>query len=66
MANQQMSEFVELIVAAPEDFIGIVDVSDTTDSPQGTTKRITLVNLAGALLAIGSGASEFIITEGED
>lgn len=64
MANQQMSEFVELTVASPDDFIGIVDASDTTDSPQGTTKKITLANLANALMAIGSGASEFLITEG--
>ena len=51
MPNQQMSEFVELIDAAPDDFIGIVDVSDTTDSPQGTTKRITIGNLIASILA---------------
>lgn len=64
MANEQMSEFVELTVASPEDFIAIVDASDTADSPEGTTKKITLANLASALSAIAAGASEFLITEG--
>lgn len=50
-------------MASPEDFIGIVDASDTTDSPQGTTKKITLDNLAAAVQAIAAGDAEFIIKE---
>lgn len=64
MANQQISDFTALSTASANDLLVVVDVSDTTDSPQGTTKKITLADLASAVLAIESGASEFLITEG--
>lgn len=48
MANQEIDDFTALGVApAVGDLLAIVDVSDTTDSPQGTTKKITVANLLG-------------------
>lgn len=44
--NGPISGFTELAVApATGDQLPIVDVSDTTDSAQGTTKRMTIANL---------------------
>lgn len=52
MPNQEIDDFTALAVApAVGDLLPIVDVSDTTDSPQGTTKKITVTNL----LAGGAG-----------
>lgn len=40
-----------LTAVAAADVMHIVDTSDTTDSPQGTSKKITIANLfAGVLL----------------
>lgn len=48
MPNQEIDDFTALAVApAVGDLLAIVDVSDTTDSPQGTTKKITVTNLLG-------------------
>ena len=43
----------ELLTVSDLDWIHIVDVSDTTDSPQGTSKKIRKSNL---ITAIGGGA----------
>lgn len=49
MPNEEIDSFTALAVApAAGDLLPIVDVSDTTDSPQGTTKKITVANLVGA------------------
>lgn len=57
MANQEIDDFTALGVApAVGDLLAIVDVSDTTDSAQGTTKKITAANLL-ALGAAPSGAA---------
>lgn len=46
MADQTITELTELAAApASNDVLVIVDVSDTTQSPQGTTKKITVSNL---------------------
>lgn len=52
MPNQEIDDFTALTTAADGDLLPIVDISDTTDSPQGTTKKITRANLfsAGAQL----------------
>lgn len=63
MPTQQISDFVALTVASGDDLLVVVDTSDVTDSPQGTTKKITLANLAAAIQAIAAGDSDFIITE---
>jgi hypothetical protein len=45
MATQEIDDFTALVTPASGDLLPIVDVSDTTDSPQGTTKKITVSNL---------------------
>lgn len=60
MPNQEIDDFTALAVApAVGDLLAIVDVSDTTDSPQGTTKKITVADLlaggAGPTGAAGGG-----------
>lgn len=48
MANKRISELTALTSVASGDFLPIVDVSDTTDSSAGTTKKITQANLGFA------------------
>lgn len=45
MANQTLTDLTELTAVQDGDFLYIVDVSDTTDSPDGTGKKITKFNL---------------------
>lgn len=49
MARLPISGLTALTTPASGDHVPIVDVSDTTASAQGTTKRITYANLATAL-----------------
>lgn len=49
MADKKITELTELAEApASGDLVAIVDVSDTTDSPQGTTKKITADNFGAS------------------
>lgn len=41
----------ELSLADPTDFVHIVDVSDTTDNPEGSSKKIQVGNVGGLFLA---------------
>lgn len=53
MPNEQISQFTALAVApAAGDLLAIVDVSDTTDAPTGTTKKITWSNLLALLTGV--------------
>jgi hypothetical protein len=45
MATQEIDDFTTLTTPASGDLLPIVDVSDTTDSPQGTTKKIAVSDL---------------------
>lgn len=46
MANKRISSLTSLGAApATDDIIPITDISDTTGSPQGTTKKVTVANL---------------------
>lgn len=45
MATQEIDDFTALTTPAAGDLLPIVDVSDTTDSPQGTTKKIAVSDL---------------------
>lgn len=45
MANQEIDDFTALTAPASGDLSPLVDVSDTTDSAQGTTKKVTLADL---------------------
>lgn len=57
MANKKISELTELTTTATGDLVPIVDVSDTTDSASGTTKKITMTNLLGSTPGILPNAS---------
>lgn len=54
MANKKISEFTALTSIADGDLLPIVDVSDTTDSADGTTKKITKANLTSGLITSSS------------
>lgn len=49
MADTRISQLTALTSVATGDLIPIVDVSDTTDSAAGTTKKITKANLVTAV-----------------
>lgn len=49
-ADEEITDFTELdATPAVGDLLVVVDVSDTTDSDEGTTKKITTSNLFGGL-----------------
>jgi len=54
MASQEIDDFTALTTPAGGDLLPIVDISDTTDSAQGTTKKITVTNLLAAVAASGT------------
>ena len=45
MAGIKITDLAALSTAATDDYLCIVDVSDTSQSPEGTTKKIEVVNL---------------------
>lgn len=47
MADSTIANLTALTIVAVGDLIPITDISDTTDSPGGTTKKITQQNLVG-------------------
>jgi hypothetical protein len=49
MAGVKITDLTPLATAASDDLLYIVDVSDTTESPQGTSKQIEVGNLISAL-----------------
>ena len=52
MANKRISSLTSLGAApATDDIIPITDISDTTGSAQGTTKKVTVANLHSGLQA---------------
>jgi hypothetical protein len=60
MANKKISELTPLTLAALGDLLETVDISDLTDSPQGTNKQITAQNLLGLISSVlipGKGLS---------
>lgn len=46
----KLTEKGELVIAADDDLIHVVDISDVSGSPQGTSKKMTIVNLKSAVL----------------
>jgi hypothetical protein len=58
MATRKTSQLTELAAApANNDLVMVVDVSDTTMSSSGTNKKVTITNLASAIVAAGSVTS---------
>jgi hypothetical protein len=45
MAGIKITDLAALSTAATDDYLCIVDVSDTSQSPEGTTKKIEVVNI---------------------
>lgn len=48
MANAKLTDKSELLTPADGDWLYIVDISDLSESPQGTSKKIKKVNVASA------------------
>ncbi len=57
MADQKLTDLPELMSIENNDFVYVVDVSDTTDSPEGTSKKIQKTNLDASI------SSESIIVQ---
>ena len=68
MANKKISSFTE-ITEAPDsaDVLPIVDVSDTTGAPTGTTKKVSLTNLSAGIVDISTSQLDAasLVTESE-
>ena len=47
MANKRITELTDIGTPNPLDVLEIVDVSDTTDSPEGTSKKVKVSELGG-------------------
>lgn len=60
MANKKITELTALTTVASGDFVPVVDVSDTTDSAAGTTKKITYTNLTTDLLTSSSDITALV------
>lgn len=60
----QITAYAALTEAADDDLLVVVDVSDTTMSPGGSTKRITVADLAGSGGAVVPGGAELVISSG--
>ena len=44
MANTKVTDLTEVTTVASGDFLYVVDVSDTTDSSAGSSRKITQTN----------------------
>ena len=64
MGNKKITDLTELTIPSSGDYIPIVDVSDTTDDPAGTTKKIKSYRLGGNTYnvknygAVGDGTTD--------
>jgi hypothetical protein len=55
MAGVKITDLTTLATAASDDLLYIVDISDTTESPQGTSKSIEVGNLLPTIPILSSG-----------
>lgn len=63
MASQEISAHTALaVVPAVDDLMIVVDVSDTTDAPTGTTKKIVRTNALGQSVNAQTGTSYTVLT----
>ena len=60
----QVTSYEAIVTVEPSDVLPIVDVSDTTMSPSGTTKKITVSQLAGS--GGGGGGSGYALLAGAE
>lgn len=52
MANARISDLTALTAPASGDLLVAVDISDTTDAPTGTTKKITVADLSLEVICV--------------
>lgn len=69
MSNTKVTSLTELTSVASGDFLYVVDVSDTTDSSAGSSKKITRNNALGSVLSgldstLTSSATELNVLDG--
>lgn len=71
MANRKLTDLPELLSIANDDFLYVVDKSDTTESPEGTSKKIKKENVVSVSSSIAldqefiyAGSSDFELTPG--
>ena len=64
MAGRKLTQLPTLTTPAPNDKVYIVDVSDTSESPQGTSKEIEVQNLGSGLTSIESTTLDVSIDDG--
>lgn len=64
MPNEEISIFTALTTPAAGDLVPIVDISDTTDSAQGTTKKITYANFIPLVIAVACSDETTALTAG--
>lgn len=62
MADTQATDLPVLTTLASADVLYVVDASDTTDDPEGSSKQITAANLATGLTSIGGLATDAEVT----
>ena len=55
MAGVKITDLTPLATAVSGDLLYIVDISDTTESPQGTSKSIEVGNLIPTIPVLSSG-----------
>lgn len=60
MANRKLSDLQELLVIANDDILYVVDKSDTTESPEGTSKFIKKVNLTSSNISVLDDEYEYL------
>jgi hypothetical protein len=60
MANKKISDLTALTTPVSGDLVPIVDISDTTDAATGTTKKVTITNLAAAI----GGVADTLVYKG--
>ena len=64
MAGRKITQLPTLTEPAATDKLVIVDVSDTSESPQGTSKQIAFENLSSGITSIESGSLDVTIDGG--
>ena len=67
MADTALSNLTAITTPASGDLILVTDVSDTTDSAAGSSRRITYTNFVGGILgelAITSSVAELNLLDG--
>jgi len=58
MANKRITELTLIPEVQATDILEIVDVSDTTDSPEGTSKKVEVGSLAGNLQTVTTNGAD--------